>query len=293
MKPGYACDNDAGLYFEDNEVKRVVSARAGAKCYHVSVSGGQVRTHPLAGLAGPGGGPCPRSTGQANRVWRGRAGAGAGGHARHSRRPAGEPPGGGGTARAHGRRRFRGHARGRLDRRRGGRGLRLHPVLPRRSHPADAARAGAHPLGGGHRGSAVLPARAGAERRQRQRPRGVGGGGDRHGLDHRRSRHRCRGHPLVSGGQGRQRSVLLTQCRRLPLALPRRRGVIHGARQRGPLHLSHRLPSRHACRGHRRWPQRSRCEPRHRPRRQHHCDAGLSARQRVRLGAVVLRFVER
>ena len=24
MKPGYACDNDAGIYFEDNEVKRVV-----------------------------------------------------------------------------------------------------------------------------------------------------------------------------------------------------------------------------------------------------------------------------
>jgi dipeptidase E len=42
MKPGYACDNDAGLYFEDNEVKRVVSTRAGAKCYYVSVSGGQV-----------------------------------------------------------------------------------------------------------------------------------------------------------------------------------------------------------------------------------------------------------
>ncbi|MDH4065588.1 MAG: peptidase E [Acidobacteriota bacterium] len=42
MKPGYACDNDAGIYFEDNEVKRVVSARAGAKCYYVSMSGGQV-----------------------------------------------------------------------------------------------------------------------------------------------------------------------------------------------------------------------------------------------------------
>lgn len=42
MKPGYACDNDAGIYFEDNEVKRVVSTRAGAKCYYVSVSGGRV-----------------------------------------------------------------------------------------------------------------------------------------------------------------------------------------------------------------------------------------------------------
>jgi dipeptidase E len=42
MKPGYACDNDAGIYFEDNTVKRVVSARAGAKAYYVSVVGGTV-----------------------------------------------------------------------------------------------------------------------------------------------------------------------------------------------------------------------------------------------------------
>ncbi|TAK15573.1 MAG: peptidase E [Acidobacteria bacterium] len=42
MKPGYACDNDAGIYFEDNVVKRVVSARAGAKVYYVSVVGGKV-----------------------------------------------------------------------------------------------------------------------------------------------------------------------------------------------------------------------------------------------------------
>ena len=41
MKPGYACDNDAGIYFEDNEVKRVVAARANAKVYYVSASGGQ------------------------------------------------------------------------------------------------------------------------------------------------------------------------------------------------------------------------------------------------------------
>ena len=41
MKPGYACDNDAGIYFEDNEVKRVVSSRAGAKVYFVSASGGE------------------------------------------------------------------------------------------------------------------------------------------------------------------------------------------------------------------------------------------------------------
>ena len=42
MKPGYACDNDAGIYFEDNAVKRVVSTRAGAKVYYVSVVGGKV-----------------------------------------------------------------------------------------------------------------------------------------------------------------------------------------------------------------------------------------------------------
>jgi peptidase E len=42
MKPGYACDNDAGIYFEDNEVKRVVSTRAAAKVDYVSVVGGQV-----------------------------------------------------------------------------------------------------------------------------------------------------------------------------------------------------------------------------------------------------------
>jgi len=41
MKPGYACDNDAGIYFEDNEVKRVVSTRKGARAYYVSASGGQ------------------------------------------------------------------------------------------------------------------------------------------------------------------------------------------------------------------------------------------------------------
>jgi peptidase E len=42
MKPGYACDNDAGIYFEDNEVKRVVATRAGAKVYYVSVVNGKI-----------------------------------------------------------------------------------------------------------------------------------------------------------------------------------------------------------------------------------------------------------
>lgn len=41
MKPGYAVDNDAGIYFEDNDVKRVVASRAGSKAYYVSVVGGK------------------------------------------------------------------------------------------------------------------------------------------------------------------------------------------------------------------------------------------------------------
>ena len=47
LKPGYACDNNAGIYFEDNEVKRVVSSRAGAKAYHVSVVNGKVAERTL------------------------------------------------------------------------------------------------------------------------------------------------------------------------------------------------------------------------------------------------------
>jgi peptidase E len=42
MKPGYACDNEAGIYFEDNEVKRVVATRAGSKVYYVSLVNGKV-----------------------------------------------------------------------------------------------------------------------------------------------------------------------------------------------------------------------------------------------------------
>jgi hypothetical protein len=42
MKPGYACDNDAGIYFEETAVKRVVHTRAAAKCYYVSRVDGKV-----------------------------------------------------------------------------------------------------------------------------------------------------------------------------------------------------------------------------------------------------------
>ena len=42
LKPGYACDNNAGIYFEDNEVARVVHTREGAKVYYVSMVGGRI-----------------------------------------------------------------------------------------------------------------------------------------------------------------------------------------------------------------------------------------------------------
>ena len=42
LKPGYACDNEAGIYFEGTEVRRVVAAKDGAKVYHVSVVDGRV-----------------------------------------------------------------------------------------------------------------------------------------------------------------------------------------------------------------------------------------------------------
>ena len=47
MKPGYACDNDAGIYFEDNEVKRVVHTRANAKVYYVSLVNGKINERVL------------------------------------------------------------------------------------------------------------------------------------------------------------------------------------------------------------------------------------------------------
>ena len=41
LKPGYACHNDAGIYFEDNVVKRVVHTRADAKVFRVTRVGNQ------------------------------------------------------------------------------------------------------------------------------------------------------------------------------------------------------------------------------------------------------------
>jgi peptidase E len=41
-KPGFACDDRAGIYFENEEVKQVVSLDEESNCYYVSASGGQV-----------------------------------------------------------------------------------------------------------------------------------------------------------------------------------------------------------------------------------------------------------
>jgi peptidase E len=40
--PGYACDDRAGIYFENEQVKQVVSLDEGSNAYYVSVTGGEV-----------------------------------------------------------------------------------------------------------------------------------------------------------------------------------------------------------------------------------------------------------
>ncbi len=41
MQPGFACDNEAGIYFEGSEVRRVVATRADARVYYVDVVNGE------------------------------------------------------------------------------------------------------------------------------------------------------------------------------------------------------------------------------------------------------------
>ena len=41
MKPGYACDNDSGIYFEGTDVKRVVHTRDDARVYYVMAMNGK------------------------------------------------------------------------------------------------------------------------------------------------------------------------------------------------------------------------------------------------------------
>ena len=42
MKPGYACDNNAGIFFRDNDVERAVHTREDAHSYYVSAINGEV-----------------------------------------------------------------------------------------------------------------------------------------------------------------------------------------------------------------------------------------------------------
>jgi dipeptidase E len=49
LEPGYACDNDAGIHFVDNEVRRVVKTREDASVYHVTLEGGGVVETELPG----------------------------------------------------------------------------------------------------------------------------------------------------------------------------------------------------------------------------------------------------
>lgn len=42
LKPGYACDNDAGIYFIDNKVSRVVKTREEASVYYVALEAGRI-----------------------------------------------------------------------------------------------------------------------------------------------------------------------------------------------------------------------------------------------------------
>ena len=43
LKPGYAIDNHAGIYFEDNQVKKVVATDKNSKAYYVDLEGGKIK----------------------------------------------------------------------------------------------------------------------------------------------------------------------------------------------------------------------------------------------------------
>lgn len=42
LKPGYACDNDAGIFFEDHEVRQAVRTRDDANSYFVDLADGRI-----------------------------------------------------------------------------------------------------------------------------------------------------------------------------------------------------------------------------------------------------------
>jgi dipeptidase E len=47
LKPGYACDNDAGIYFEEGRPVRFVATRPEARVYHVTLENGTVMEREL------------------------------------------------------------------------------------------------------------------------------------------------------------------------------------------------------------------------------------------------------
>ncbi len=47
MKPGFACDNDAGIYFENDKPSRIVGTREAARVYHVTLENGTVTEQEL------------------------------------------------------------------------------------------------------------------------------------------------------------------------------------------------------------------------------------------------------
>ncbi len=48
LKPGYAVDNHAAIYFEDNKVSRVVATDEKSKAYYVDITDGEIRETPMA-----------------------------------------------------------------------------------------------------------------------------------------------------------------------------------------------------------------------------------------------------
>jgi len=43
LKPGYAIDNNAAIYFEDNKVEKVVATDKNSNAYYVDLAGGQIK----------------------------------------------------------------------------------------------------------------------------------------------------------------------------------------------------------------------------------------------------------
>ncbi|MBV9879551.1 MAG: peptidase E, partial [Gemmatirosa sp.] len=42
FKPGYACDDRAGIFFENEQVRQVVALDAASNAYYVAMQGGEV-----------------------------------------------------------------------------------------------------------------------------------------------------------------------------------------------------------------------------------------------------------